>query len=183
MSKAGANSSDCNVYYVSCNSSESSGRVCYWYNCPSPTYHAGTEECVAGYNRYYYYYANTFKDKDVKTNWKSSLSDAGGYAKRIRVYSYPEKVFIKYDGNGANAVCDSWTPGTNSYAEDNSNNSNRYIEYVDGNPSCQVALKQGGTMPSGDSVYITYSEGESGPETNYKLHTNQYFRNGYDFVG
>lgn len=147
--------------------------------CPDPNapiacrfFDGGTTESGGGdcdgWNSFYYYIYNTQFLTD-KPNWKRNLSDAGGFARKVYIYSYPEKVYINYNGNGSNGTCTNWAAGSNTV------NSNTGIAYSRGNPVCQSGQTVNGSMPSGENIAISWNGG--------KLAKNQYYRNGYDFKG
>lgn len=123
-----------------------------------------------GYSTEYYYRVATSYYTN-KENWRRSLSEAGGYARKVYIYSYPQKVYINYNGNGANGTCGTWktNPGSNNV------NSNRNIVYSLGNPVCQSGQTVNGSMPSGENVAISWTGGN--------LNENKFYRNGYDFKG
>ena len=162
---------------------------CYWIKCRKNETHTSSG-CNSGYDSWdnhgcgsqtthCYYTTSSFKDANNKSNWKTSLSNAGGYAKTFYVYSYPLRVYIDYDGNGVTSICgsgdvSSWdTSGTNTY------NSNANILYKDGNPVCTTEFKTGSMSLASNSNETTYIElGSTG-----NLKENEYYRVGYDFVG
>ena len=162
---------------------------CYWIKCRQNQTHTSSG-CNSGYDSWdnhgcgsqtthCYYTTSSFKDANNKSNWKTSLSNAGGYAKTFYVYSYPLRVYIDYDGNGATSICgsgdvSSWdTSGTNTY------NSNANILYKDGNPVCTTEFKTGSMISASNSNSSTYISKKDGGT----LKENEYYRIGYDFKG
>lgn len=119
----------------------------------------------------YYNETNDFKDPANKNNWYKSLSAAGGYAKKVYIYSYPERVFIDFNGSNSTGLCTSWASGSNNV------NSNTAIKYEKGNPVCSTNIISGNM----DSSYINYYPNQT--NGNYTLPTNQYYKIGYDFKG
>ena len=126
---------------------------------------------------YCYQKTSSFKSAD-KGNWKSASEIGNGHAKEIYVYSYPTRVYIDYNGNGASQICgdgitSKWKSGKNNY------NANTSILYEDGNPVCDSGFREGKMISATDnnnSTYISYSSGG-------KLRPNQYYKVGYDFIG
>ena len=126
--------------------------------------------------KYCYNYSTTFKE--TKDDWKASLSDAGGYANTITVYSYPLRVYFNYVGNGTSQICGNgdtalWASGSNTY------NSNTSIKYELGNPVCStnfVTKSMTSASNSNSTTYVSYSSGGN-------LKENEYYKVGYDFAG
>lgn len=141
--------------------------------------------CGVADRNYYYRNSVSFKDPTKFENWRSSLSacvssigstSVSGFGKKIYIYSYKERIFLKYDGNGANGICKNWATGSNKY------NSNASILYLKGNPQCQVDFTSGSMeSASSEQYYVNYYAGKN--YGNYYLHENQYYRTGYDFKG
>lgn len=131
----------------------------------------GTTESGGGYcdgysTEYYYKVANSYQ----MSNWKKSLSEAGSFARKVYIYSYPQKVYINYNGNGSNGTCANWKSGYNDHINANTN-----IAYELGNPVCQSGQTVNGSMPSGEGYAIPWTGGN--------LIENKFYRNGYDFKG
>lgn len=135
---------------------------------------------------YCYQKTSSFKSAD-KGNWKTANEIGNNPAKEIYVYSYPTRVYIDYNGNGASQICGdgitaNWEVGTNSGCNTGTGyncNANLSIQYKDGNPVCKSNFRDGKMISATDnnsSTYISYSSGG-------KLRPNQYYKVGYDFKG
>ena len=154
---------------------------CYWIKC-GKNVTGSNKHCSGGFTKgenhgcgskdwHCYQTTSTFESEYDKNNWHKSLSEAGGYAKEVYIYSYPTRVYIDYNGNGNDKICGngetaSWSSGNNSY------NANSGIEYKDGNPVCSTGF----TTNTMKSNYIDYANGGN-------LKPNQYYKIGYDFKG
>lgn len=147
-------------------------KPCYWlWNGKETSY----TECGASENRYYWSETSTFADPGNKSNWRKSLSEAGGFAKQVYIYSYPQRVYINYDSMGADGLCTSW-----SYTSTNNGyNANERIKYDLGNPVCNS--KTTGYMSQSYVNYYQNDTSDSGRK--YNLSENQYMKTGYDFKG
>ena len=128
--------------------------------------------------QYCYNTSSNFKSVNDKSNWRTSLSAADGYGQKVYVYSYPKRVYVEYNGNGATGICGSgdaasWTAGSNSY------NSNSSIKYEFGNPVCTTEFtskSMSSASNSNDTTYFDYSGTGN-------LKENEYYKIGYDFAG
>ncbi len=176
-----------NVDYASCGTLGYTN-PCYYIHYPSQVtkYNSG---CNSGYSgdsnegcgserHYCYKTSSSFLDVNNKSNWRTSVSAAGGYAKKVYVYSYPQRVYINYEGNGATSICGngdyaSWTSGTNTY------NSNTSIKYYLGNPVCSTSFTNKSMSSASNTNSTTYISAASGGT----LKENEYYRIGYDFKG
>ena len=145
---------------------------CYWLkvgNLSSYTY------CAADEDRFYWEESNVFMPYD-KVNWRTSLGEAKGFAKQIYVYSYPQRVYVNYDGMGADGLCASWSESSSNV---NTYNANKKINYSNGNPVCNSKVQ--GSMPQN---FINYYQGDTNDANrNYTISKNQYMKTGYDFQG
>ena len=110
--------------------------------------------CGSTVTGYCYKASSSFESASNKNNWKKSVSDAGGYAKKVYVYSYPLNINIAYDGNGADKICEVWNEAETNV---NSYNSNRKIVYENGNPVCSTNFTNG-TMANST---LSYTSGEA----------------------
>jgi hypothetical protein len=159
---------------------------CYWYTCPQKVDQTVNGSCGSGSGNvcettrhYCYYSSSSFLSETDKSNWRASLGKAGGYAKKVYVYSYPLRVYIDYDGNGATSICGSGDISSWDSSDTNTYNSNTNILYKDGNPVCTTEFKTGSMSLASNSNETTYIElGSTG-----NLKENEYYRVGYDFVG
>lgn len=146
-------------------------KPCYWlWNGKETSY----TECGASENRYYWSETYTFANPSDKSNWRKSLSEAGGFAKQVYIYSYPQRVYINYNSMGADGLCTAWNKSSN-----NDYNANENIHYVEGNPVCNS--KTTGYMPQSYVNYYQNDTSDSGRK--YNLSENQYMKTGYDFKG
>lgn len=184
--KSGSSGSCVGKSGAECGSDKRYTQKCYWVTCPEneeyKTYgcnsgYSGDSDSGCGSERHYCYYTSSSFTSDDKSNWKKSLAEAGGYAKKIYVYSYPQRVYINYEGNGATSICGdgntaSWASGTNSY------NSNTSIKYELGNPVCNTAFTSKNMAIASNSNSTTYISVNGG-----NLKENEYYRIGYDFKG
>ena len=161
---------------------------CYWitcqenvtkYNSGCNSGYSGDSDSGCGSERHYCYKVSSdFKSVNDKSNWRTSLSAAGGYGQKVYVYSYPLRVYINYDGSGATSICGNgdtalWTSGSNTY------NSNTSIKYELGNPVCSTSFTNKSMSTASNSNSTTYILAASGGT----LKENEYYRIGYDFKG
>lgn len=140
---------------------------CYYYKCPTTGLYSSSEKVCAGwYHHWYYNETTSFADPNNKANWKMSLSEAGGYARKVYIYSYPQRVYLVYDGNGADGTC---------------SNSSTHA----GAPDQTVCSAYGvGVMASGKEVFINYFPSDDSKFPGHRnLALNEYYKTGYDFVG
>ena len=186
--KSGSGYCGSQVSSAICNSSKGYTQKCYYIKCVTNATHTSSG-CNSGFDSWSdsgcgsqtthcYYTTSSFKDSNSKSNWNTSLSNAGGYAKEVYIYSYPQRVYIEYNGNGADSICgdgnaSSWASGYNTY------NSNTSIKYTDGNPVCNTSLKSGSMVSASNSNSTTYISKTSGGS----LKENEYYKVGYDFKG
>lgn len=156
-------------------------------SCNNSTWEDGHSDSCDNRTIPCYQKTSEFKSKTDKNNWKKSLSEAGGYAKEEYIYSYPTRVYIDYNGNGASQICGDgitadWKIGSNSSCDTTTGsncNANRSILYDKGNPICKSNFRDGKMISATDnnsSTYISYASGG-------KLRPNQYYKVGYDFKG
>lgn len=106
-----------------------------------------------------------------------------GYGKKVKIYSYPLRTYINYNGNGADGACNDGNVTAN-WTKDSSGK----ITYSLGNPVCNGTstadiTNKGGTMKgvselgaSNSAAYLQYSVAGN-------LRENEYYRIGYDFKG
>lgn len=80
------------------------------YTCGT-NYTSDTDTGCDSKTYYCYSEASTFADSSDSSNWKASLSEAGGYAKKIYVYSYAQIYTntLNYDANGGDGAPDAQT--------------------------------------------------------------------------
>lgn len=148
---------------------------CHRINCAewdSEEYCTGNEtnsnEDCGTYATYYCYKTATSYPtptlvySTTSLNWYKTLADAGGYARVVYIYSYPQRVFIRYNGNGSNGTCTSRPAST----------------YKD--PTICTAYGSENLM---SDSYISYYDTEPSPEGVYNLSNNLFYRTGYDFLG
>lgn len=140
---------------------------CRWYECPTTGLTSSTEtKCHWRRMHYLYNQTTSFADPNNKANWNTSLSAAGGYARQVYIYSYPQRVYIVYDGNGADGTC-----------------SNANTHGVTGDPTDCSAYGTG-VMASGKDVFINYFTSDDAKFPGHRnLVKNEYYRIGYDFLG
>lgn len=95
-----------------------------------------------------------------------SLSEAGGFARKVYIYSYPQRVYLIYDGNGADGTC-----------------LNADAHGATDDPTVCSAYGVG-IMASGKDVFINYfpSDDEKYPG-HRNLAKNEYYKTTYDFLG
>ena len=171
-----------------CGTDKNFTQKCYYIKYPSKVTkyesgcnsgYSGNSDSGCGSERHYCYKVSSdFKSVNDKSNWRTSLSAAGGYGQKVYVYSYPLRVYINYDGNGATSICGNgdtalWTAGSNSY------NSNTSIKYELGNPVCSTSFTNKSMSTASNSNSTTYISVATGGT----LKENEYYRIGYDFKG
>ena len=148
---------------------------CYFINCPETVEKREcnsdevSEDTDCGVHATYHCYqtATSYPTatpvySTTSLNWHKTLADAGGYARVVYIYSYPQRVFIRYNGNGSNGTCTSRPAST----------------YKD--PTICTAYGSENLM---SDSYISYYDTEPSPEGVYNLSNNLFYRTGYDFLG
>lgn len=188
---ASGSSGMCNGGGASCGSSTYYTQKCYWITCQENVtkYNSGcnsdlsssSDHSCGSQTTHCYYTSSSFKDVTNKSNWKTSLSAAGGYAKKVYVYSYPKRVYVEYNGNNATAICGNGDTASWSTSNTKANdvNSNQNITYKFGNPICKTEFTNKSMSSASNSNSSTYLEYYSGGT----LKENEYYKIGYDFVG
>ena len=165
--------------YSACNSYDDVTHKTSCGECGCNSGYSGDSDSGCGSERHYCYKVSSdFKSVNDKSNWRTSLSAAGGYGQKVYVYLYPLRVYINYDGSGATSICGNgdttlWTSGSNLY------NSNTSIKYELGNPVCSTSFTNKSMPTASNSNSTTYILAAS--EGNLK--ENEYYRIGYDFKG
>ena len=183
-----------------CGTDPKYSQQCYFYKCGTNINEKGWN-CTGNYNQSsqkgdctgrqdWHCYKTT---SNFDTKWYKSLSEAGGYAKEVYIYSYPTRVYLDYNGNGFSLICgdgitSNWKAGTNTGCNTTTGyncNANLNIQYEKGNPVCNNKdFKEGKMISSTDdasvnnreTTYINYATGGN-------LRKNQYYKIGYDFKG
>ncbi len=188
---ASGSSGMCGSAGASCGSNPSYTQKCYWITCQENVtkYNSGcnsdlssnTNHSCGSQTTHCYYTSSSFKDVKNTSNWKKSLSEAGGYAKKVYVYSYPKRVYVEYNGNNATSICGNGDTASWNTSETKANevNSNTNIIYKFGNPICKTEFTNKSMSSASNSNSSTYLEYYSGGT----LKENEYYKIGYDFVG
>ncbi len=177
---------------VPCGSKAGYTHKCYWIHCQGWTSKLVASGCndYSTYNSgstcssrevHCYWTSSSFKDVTNTSNWKKSLSEAGGYAKKVYVYSYPKRVYVEYNGNNATSICGNGDTASWSTSSTKANevNSNTNIIYKFGNPICKTEFTNKSMSSASNSNSSTYLEYYGGGT----LKENEYYKIGYDFVG